>query len=525
MKNIAKNFNNLIQKTIFKVKNKTNNKFKISSFKKYFITFNNLIQKTIFKVENKTNNKFKISSFNKYFITFIGLLFLYLFYLLIPLLYDKGWVQNVIENKILNEYKINLSTSANISYRILPAPHFLIKNSKIMLDSMKNQKSIADVKNLKIFLSQNNFFDKKKINIKKININDANFFLLRSDVKKLNELSNSQFVKKKISINNSNIFFKDNLDQIITIIKIDKAIFFFDDKKKLNLFNLKGSTFGVPFVFDFMIKNDSVIKKNSNIEVKSLNLNIFNEFIYNHNSSHYGKNIISFPSTTIKTKYNIKEKLMTFVSDNSHFRDLGIDYRGELLINPFNLDLDINLGNYKISKLFNFNSVLKEFIKSELLFNENLSLDLSIHARTDLIKELFHKAEINFNIVNSTINLDNTTFINDKIGSLEMDNSNLFVKNNKLILNTDILITIKDSKRLFSTLNTNKKSRKEIKNILINLNYNFFNNLIKFNKIKIDNNDVSDQLLIMMEDFNDNNFNNIVRSRQLINKILSIYEG
>jgi hypothetical protein len=106
-----------------------------------------------------------------------------------------------------------------------------------------------------------------------------------------------------------------------------------------------------------------------------------------------------------------------------------------------------------------------------------------------------------------------------------MDNSNLFVKNNKLILNTDILITIKDSKRLFSTLNTNKKSRKEIKNILINLNYNFFNNLIKFNKIKIDNNDVSDQLLIMMEDFNDNNFNNIVRSRQLINKILSIYEG
>ena len=164
MKNIAKNFNNLIQKTIFKVKNKTNNKFKISSFKKYFITFNNLIQKTIFKVENKTNNKFKISSFNKYFITFIGLLFLYLFYLLIPLLYDKGWVQNVIENKILNEYKINLSTSANISYRILPAPHFLIKNSKIMLDSMKNQKSIADVKNLKIFLSQNNFFDKLRSN-------------------------------------------------------------------------------------------------------------------------------------------------------------------------------------------------------------------------------------------------------------------------------------------------------------------------------------------------------------------------
>ena len=54
--------------------------------------FNNLILKTIFKVQNKTNNKFRISNFNKILITFIGLLFFYLFYLLIPLLYDKGWV-------------------------------------------------------------------------------------------------------------------------------------------------------------------------------------------------------------------------------------------------------------------------------------------------------------------------------------------------------------------------------------------------------------------------------------------------
>ena len=487
--------------------------------------FNNLIQKTIFKVQNKTNNKFKIIIFNKYFITLMGIFFLYLFYLLIPLLYDKGWVQNTIENKILDDFKINLSTSADISYRILPSPHFLIKNSKIILNNSSNQKSIADVKNLKIFLNQKNYFNKEKINIKKLNIDKANFFILRSDIKKMSELSNNKFVKKKIKINNSNIFFKNNLNEVITIIKINKAVLFFDDKKKLNLFNLKGSTFGIPFIFDFMSKNESVIKKQANLEIKSLNLNIFNEFIYDQNNSHSGKNIISFPNNTIKTKYDVKEMLMTFVSDNSKFNDSKIKYSGELLINPFNLDLDINLGNYKISKLFNPNPILKEFIKSELLFNENLSLDLSIYAKTDAIKELFHTAEINFNIINSKINLDNTKFINDKIGLLEVDNSNLFVKNNKLILNTDILISIKDSESLFSILNKNKDLKKEIKNIFINLNYNFFSNQIKFNKIKIDQNDVSDQLLYKMEDFNDNNFNNIVRSKQLINKILNIYEG
>tara|TARA_B110000495_G_C22372583_1_gene242024 strand:+ start:62 stop:502 length:441 start_codon:yes stop_codon:yes gene_type:complete len=145
--------------------------------KKITKIFNNLIFRTIFKVQNKTNNKFRISGFNKYLITFIGLLFFYLFYLSIPILYDKGWVQNSIESKILNEFKINLSTSADISYRILPAPHFLIKNSKIIVDRTKNQKSIADVKNLKVFLSQKNFFNKKEMNLKKIIIDNANFFL------------------------------------------------------------------------------------------------------------------------------------------------------------------------------------------------------------------------------------------------------------------------------------------------------------------------------------------------------------
>ena len=109
--------------------------------KKIVKSFNILIKKTIFKVQNKTNNNFKISIFNNFLITFIGLLFLYLFYLLIPLLYDKTWVQTNIESKLLNKFKINLSTSGEISYHILPGPHFLIKDSKILVDNTEKQKS------------------------------------------------------------------------------------------------------------------------------------------------------------------------------------------------------------------------------------------------------------------------------------------------------------------------------------------------------------------------------------------------
>ena len=38
MKQIVKNFNNLIKKTIFKVQNKTNNNFKLVALIKYLIT-------------------------------------------------------------------------------------------------------------------------------------------------------------------------------------------------------------------------------------------------------------------------------------------------------------------------------------------------------------------------------------------------------------------------------------------------------------------------------------------------------
>ena len=66
--------------------------------------FNNLVEKTIFKVQNKTNNNFNISNFNKYLVIFIVSLFVYLFYLLIPILYDKTWVQTNIESKLFNEF-------------------------------------------------------------------------------------------------------------------------------------------------------------------------------------------------------------------------------------------------------------------------------------------------------------------------------------------------------------------------------------------------------------------------------------
>ena len=487
--------------------------------------FNNLVKKTIFKVENKTNNNFTISVFNKYLITIVTLLFIYLFYLLIPTFYSKTWVQTNIKNELLNEFKINLSNSRDISYRILPAPHFLIKDSKILIKSSEKNNFVAEIKNLKVFVNKNNFFNKEKMFIKEVKLNNVNFSLLRNNLTSFNNARSNKLSNKKIVINHSNIFIKNNLGETITIIKIFKSLLFFDDKKLLNMFDFSGEVFNIPFKIKSQTQTDHKKNDKINIEAKNLRLNIFNESNISDQDSIAGKNIISLLDSTINTKYDLKKNLIIFSSINSKIKNSKVSYNGELSINPFDLELDINLGEHKISQLFNTNNVFIDFIKSGLLFNDNISLVTTIAANSSLKEEIFQHARINFRIVNGKINLDNTMFINDKIGFFELKNSNLFFKNKNLILNTDILIDIKNSNNLFSFLNTNKSSRKDFKKILINLDYNFLSNQLKFNSAKIDNNAFSDQLLTIIEGFEDNNLNNIIKSRGIVNRLLKAYAG
>ena len=476
--------------------------------------FNNLIKKTIFKLENKTNNKFPISTFNKYIITIIGILFAYIFYLLIPLLYDKNWVQNRIVIELSDEFNINLSDSFDISYRILPKPHYLIKKSKTTL---------AEIKVLNVFISQNNFFNKDSIRINEVVIEEANFFLLNDNFKMLYESSDDKFSEQKIKINNSNIFFKDNLNEVISIIKISSAFLFFDEKNLFNLFDLKGEIFNIPFKLTY--QNTLDLQKKIVIKASDLKLQIINEIFKIDKNSASGKNNISILGSSINTKYNIDDQIIFFQSDTSRIYNSKIDYNGQLAINPFDLNLKINLDNFKISNLFKPNSIINEFVKSGLLFNENISIHTLVNAKSIKNDKIFNEAKLELRALNGKINFDNTILINNKIGSIEVSNSDLFLENKKLILSTNLLINIKNTDNLFSFLNTNKKSRKDIKNIKLNIVYNFLSNQIELKSIKINGNEVSDQFYNIAQGFNDNNSNNLTKTRRLLNELTDLYDG
>ena len=521
--NIVKNINKFIEKTILKAQNKTNINSKNSNLN-IVKNFNKFAEKTILKVQNKTNNNFKISNFNKYLITLISLLFFYLFYLSIPVLYDKTWVQSNIEKQLFSEFKINFSISSDISYNILPTPHFLIKNSKIFNLDDESPRSLAEIKSLKVFISQANLFDKEKMNINKVVINKANFLLLGKDIKLLNDYTNDKFSLKKIKVNNSNIFFKGKENETISIIKIFKASLFLDDEKLLNLFKLNGEVFNIPFAFSIKKEINFPEQKVISFYAKMLKLYILDESTIKDEKFIIGENTISFLNSKILTKYNIKENSILFESDNSNIKNPNAKHNGQLTVNPFDLKLNIYYEKYKLSKLLNLNSMFIELLKTKLLFNENISISTSFNTTSQSKEEIFQSTKIIMNIINGKINFDESIFINNKIGILNITNSNLFYENNRLLINTDIKIDIKNLDSLFSFLQTPKKARKPLKNIFINLDYDFLTNQIVFNNLKINDNEVNDELFRIIGRFNDNSINNMIKSRRVLNDLISAYE-
>ena len=217
--------------------------------------------------------------------------------------------------------------------------------------------------------------------------------------------------------------------------------------------------------------------------------------------------------------------MVIFQSNGSRVYNSKIDYNGQLAINPFDLNLKINLYNYKISNLFTSNSIINEFIRSGLLFNENISVHTLVNIKSTKKGEIFNEVKLELRVLNGKISFDNSIFINNNIGLIKVSNSDLFLENDKLILTANLSIDIQDIDKLFSFLNTNKKLRKNIKNIKLDIIYNFLNNEIEFKNIKIDNSEVSDQFLNIAEGFSDNNSNNLTKTRRILNELIGLYEG
>jgi hypothetical protein len=504
-------------------------------FNKYnkFLKF--LIKKTLLKHPNKTNNIFnkfkfnfksKVSDFNIFLISFISILFIYLFYLTIPALYNKSWVQNTIESKLLDEFKINFSISSEITYEILPSPHFTIKNAKILNDNPENPKELSEIKKLKVFIFHGNFFKKENLIIKKVEIQNANFMIQSKDFNYFEKLFNKKFSEKKIYIKKSNIFYKDINKETVSITRLSKLSLFYDVTKSLNKIFLDGEIFKVPFSLVF--NKDLANKENIFLLDSKKNKIKLKDKTIKKNKTISGLNNLSILNSKLVTKYEFKKDLLKFKSLNSKISANKIKYNGELNLSPFNLILDIDLKKIDLRKLFNNNSILFELIKSGKLFHENLNIAISLNSSDIINNKILNKLNINLNAINGEINFEESYILSDKIGLLKSDRNQLVLDNNSLLFFGDFNLDIKSSDYFFSFFQTSKKFRKPIKDISFKLKFDFLENKLVINNFKIDNKEPNKEVLDVLNNFNssdDQKIKNLIIFKNLVNNLFSIYNG
>ena len=512
-----------LQKNFFKknILNKTFSKFfTLFNMPKgtWKISFNQLNKKNI---ENYVSEKFQLN----YALFVLSIVFfLYLLYLSIPGIVFSKNIQNELEEKLENEYNLDFALTPDINYSILPKPHYIVNDVVIFTEKSGYQKEFSQIKKLRIFINQNNFFKKSNV-IKKIEIKNANFFLENSDFNFINNFLDNGFSKKSIKILKSKIFYKSNEGQIVSFFTLENILISHDEIKKENSLISKGKIFNIPFTFDWKY-NETLNEKITKVKFNPLKLSILN-------SSKIGdkvKNLkISFKRSKLNTNYFVEKDSIIIKSNSSFIGTNKFDYNGKINLDPFDFQIKSKIQKFDLKKIIPNKNMLDEIFSQEFLLNENFNGKLAIKSSNLRNGSFFNEVLVNLNYVGDKIELSNSKLFNKKIGSLNVDYGNIYLEDNDIFFKGKFSFEIFDKNKFYKKFLVSKRNQKDIEKVYFGLIYNLSKSDAKifFISLNDDKPEMSDNLDNLIYGFNNNSItvNNWISLRSFINKILSSYPG
>ena len=512
-----------IQKNFFK-KNILNKLF--SKFFTFFnmpkgtlnLSFNQLKKK---KIESYISEKFQLN----YALFILSIVFfLYLLYLSIPGIVINENIQKELEEKLKKEYNLDFALTPDINYSILPKPHYIINDVVIFTEKMGYQKEFSQIKKLKIFINQNNFFKMNNV-IKKIEIKNANFFIENSDFNFINSFLNNGFSKNSIKVFKSKIFYKSDEGQIVSFLSLENILFFYDELKKENSLISKGKIFNIPFTFDW--KYDEVLnEKTTKVRFNPLKLSFLNK----SKKGDQTKNLkVNFKRSKLNTNYFFKENIINLESNNSFLGTNKFDYKGKINLKPFDFQIETEVQKFDIKKIFPNKNILDEIFSQEFLLNQNFNGRLAIKSNNLNNGGFFNEILINSNYVGEKIDLSNSKLLNKKIGSLNLDYGNIYLEENEIFFKGKFNFEVFDKNRFYRKFLVSKKNQKNIDKVYFGLIYNLsrFDAKIFFVSLNKDKPEMNDNLDNLIYSFNNKSItiNNWISLRSFVNKILSSYPG
>ncbi len=486
--------------------------------KKQFLSINDLIESNFNKLKFfKSNYKRFLQRRENRLVIIIGtVVILTLSYLLIPTFYNKESIQIQIKNKILKNYNIDIKFNEKINYLIFPKPHFSAKNLTIL----RNKKEIGLTNNLKVYVGLGQFFSMKNIiDMRNLVFDKTDFNIYLDDFLFFENLLKTEPNENKIIFKKSNIFFKNDDEEVLFINKISKGEFFYDPNNLQNVLISKNEVFKVPF--KLTIKNDKFNKKIlTKFNSKKIRLNLESETNYQDDIKD-GLLDILFINKSTSLNYEInKESFKFFSNTTNNLYNGSIDYK------PFYFSADFNYDGLSSKNLFNDDSILIDLINSEILNNKNLSANLNL-----IVKDITNVKELN--------NLYLKVSIEE--GDIDLSDSNIMWKEDLKIIFNESLLTLdedginlvgtvkldfRDIDNFYSSFQINKINRKDIKKIQLDFVYNLNNRSLRFDNPRINEkqNSEIDEFLNIFNSNEDRVFNKIT-FKNFINNFFRAYSG
>jgi len=382
---------------------------------------------------------------------------------------------------------------------------------------------ISKIKNLKIFVSLNNLFSFKNIQIKDLIIENANFNINNKNYNFFLNLLNSNFKDGNLIIMNSNVFFRNLEDEVLFINKILKLKYFYEPKELTNFFYLDNEIFNIPFSMKSFFNKDKS-KFFSEINIDLIKLKIKNELNLDK-SVRVGKTEFNINKTKRFADYQIEKNYFNFqISDKVD--QPNIKYDGKFNFKPFYASLEGDAVEINFSYFFGTNGIILQLLKTEMFNSKNLDFKLNINADRVYNNSNFRNINLKSKIKDGLIDTDKTKFEWKDFATFELLESLIFVRDGEMVLDGKLKININNYDEIYKFLLTPKNYRNEINQIDLNFTYNFDQKVAELKDIKVDNkinqnvNKILNNVILKKD-----NLQNKIYFKNLLNDAIKSYAG
>ena len=494
---------------------------KLNPFVKNLKSINRSINSLLERNLNKLKfDNFKIlASNNKIILTFVAVIVLFVSYILVPTFYKQVDISRELKKELFSKLNLDFTFTKNLKYNFFPRPHFVTREASII----ENEKNIAEINEIKIYVSIDNLFSIKNIDINEVILENTNFELNNTNYNFFVKILNNNFLNINLKIKKSNIFFRNKENEVLFINKIKNLKYYFDPNEFKNIFYSENEIFNTPFSLKIINQKDEK-KLNTKLNLGSVGLKI-------ENIHYYGDEVKS-GSTTIHHKKNknfINYKAKKNFFEFNYYNDLDKKkflYNGKFNFNPFYSTLEGVAEEINFSYLFGVNAIIAELLRTGILNSKNIDFKLNINANKIQNNRSFINLFLKSKIQEGLIDIDDTQIEWKNNSIIKLTDTLIFVRDGKLFLDGKSHINIENIKNIYKFLLTPKNFRKKIKTIDFSFSYSFDEKVIVLNDIMIDgkyNQKVNKQLNDIY--FRESNLQNKIYFKNLANNIIKAYSG